>query len=105
MRKGCVQFQPDRVTAQESLVRQAFRDAFPNAVIDMGNDGGRYENILFEAESPEDALLKLRAVFDSPDAGLAARRSCIVTCEGERGWDDYVLLHHYDRTLIVDTPQ
>jgi hypothetical protein len=27
--------------------------------------------------------------------GLAPRKSTIVTCEGSRGWDNYLLLHHF----------
>lgn len=99
-----VQFQPDRVTADEAGVRQALREALVGAEVDIGEEDGRYENLSFEAASPEDALFKVRVVFDSPQFGRAARASCIVTCQGEHGWDDYLLLHHYDRTLVVDTP-
>lgn len=104
MRSVCVQFQPDRLTAGEALVRQAFRDALPDAEIEVGEDRGRYENIVFEVVSPREALSKLRAVLDSPDVGLAARSSCIVTCEGEHGWADYLLLHHDDPTVTPDAP-
>jgi predicted RNA binding protein with dsRBD fold (UPF0201 family) len=100
----CVQFQPDRVTADEARVRQALREALAGADVDVGEEDRRYENFTFEAASPEDALSKVRVVFDSPQVGRAARASCIVTCQGEHGWDDYLLLHHYDRTLVVDTP-
>jgi len=98
-----VQFQPDRVTDDEACVREALREALPGADIDIGIEDGRYENFRFEAASPADALSKMRAVFDSPKAGRAARASCIVTCQGDHGWDDYLLLHHYDRTLVVDS--
>lgn len=104
MRSACVQFQPDRVAADEADVRQAFRSALPDAQIVAGEDDGRYENIMFDVESPEHVMLKLAAVFDSPMVGRAARSSCIVTCQGEHGWDDYLLLHHYDRTLVLDAP-
>jgi hypothetical protein len=29
-------------------------------------------------------------------------RGAIVVCEGARSWDNYPLLHHYDRTLTLD---
>jgi hypothetical protein len=104
VRTVCVQFQPDRTIAAESRVRQAFRDALPGAEVIAGEDDVRYENILFDVDSPEEAILKLRAVFDAPDVGRAARLSCIVTRQGEHGWDDYLLLHHYDRSLVLDAP-
>jgi predicted RNA binding protein with dsRBD fold (UPF0201 family) len=99
-----VQFQPDRVTRDEHRVRQALRAAFPHAEVAVGEHDGRYENFMFEAASPEDGMSMVRGVLDSPEVGRAARASCIVTCEGEQGWDDYLLLHHYDRTLVLDAP-
>jgi hypothetical protein len=33
-------------------------------------------------------------------AGLAA--AAIVVCEGEHGWDDYLLLHHFDASEPLD---
>jgi hypothetical protein len=100
----CVQFQPDRIPREEARVRQAFHAALPDAEIFLGEDDGRYEDFVFEVGSPQDALSKLRVVLDSFEVGRAARASCIVTCQGEHGWDDYLLLHHYDRTLILDFP-
>jgi hypothetical protein len=85
-------------------VRQALREALPGAEVVVGEDDGRYENFVFNAASPENAMTKVRVVLDSPEVGRAARSSCIVTCEGEQGWDDYLLLHHFDRTLISDAP-
>ncbi len=104
MRNVCVQFQPDRVTADEARVRQAFRTALPDAEIVAGEDDGRYENIMFNVESPEVALSRIRAVLDSAPVGGAARASCIVTCQGEDGWDDYLLLYHYDPAETLDAP-
>jgi hypothetical protein len=90
------------VPTDEARVRQALRDALADAEIVIGD--GRYENFMFQAASPEDAMSKVRVVLDSPDIGRAARSSCIVTCQGEHGWDDYLLLYHYDRTVAVDHP-
>jgi hypothetical protein len=35
-----------------------------------------------------------------PPAGIAPR--LIATCEGDHGWDDYLLLLHFDRRLKLD---
>lgn len=104
MRDVCVQFQPDRVRQDAARVRQELRAALPDAEVDVGQDDGGYENFVFQAVSPEDAIAKIRIVLDSPEVGRAARSSCILTCQDERGWDDYLLLHHYDSTLTLDAP-
>ena len=41
-------------------------------------------------------------VLDQPRLGAAIARAAIVTCEGPRGADDYLLLHHHDRNVAVD---
>jgi hypothetical protein len=97
-------FQPDRATVDEAGVRQTLRAALPDAEIVTGEDHGRFENIMFTAESPEVALSRIQPVLDSPAVGSAARHSCIVTCQGENGWDDYLLLHHYDPAVELDVP-
>ncbi len=104
MRSVCVQFQPDRVTRDEARVRQALHDGLPGTQVEVEEDHVRCENFMFEAASPDNALSKVQVVLDSPEVGLAARSSCIVTCQGDHGWDDYLLLHHYDRTLVLDVP-
>jgi hypothetical protein len=85
-------------------VRRALRDALPDAEVDIGDDDGPYENVMFDVGSPQDALSALGVVFDSAAVGPSARAACIVTCQGERGWDDYLLLHHFDATLTRDIP-
>src|SRR5690348_16122875 len=105
MRTVCVQFLPDRVSADAAGVRHALRTALPHAKVAAGEDDGRYENIMFDVESPEVALSTIQAVLSSPSVGPAARASMIVICHGERGWDDYLLLHHYDPAVKVDPPR
>jgi hypothetical protein len=34
--------------------------------------------------------------------GSRLRRSAIVTCEGSRGWDNYLLLQHFDKRQLLD---
>jgi hypothetical protein len=104
MRNVCIQFQPDRAGAAESRIREVLHETFAGARIETGYDNGRYENITFKAQSIEKTMSKLRAIFDLPFAGRIAKSSCIATCDGKHGWDDYLLLHHYDRTLVLDAP-
>jgi hypothetical protein len=42
------------------------------------------------------------ALYDDPLHGAALADATIVICEGEQGWDDYLLLHHFDREQPLD---
>ncbi len=99
-----VQFQPDRASGAATQILEAFRQTIPTAQITDGNDDGHYFNITFDVASASDVLQFLHPIFHSPTLGRLARSSCIVTCQGKHGWDDYLLLHHFDRALIRDTP-
>jgi hypothetical protein len=98
-----IQFQPDLVAKnQEQQVLAAFRDRLPKAQFVEGNDDGRYVNITFKA-APKTGWALVSGVLALPRVGRPAQRGCIVVCEGKHGWDDYLLLHHPDRTQILDT--
>ena len=68
-----------------------------------GTDRGPYVNYFFETRSPGKIW---RAVSNSilKHHRIAARlkRSTIITCEGTRGWDNYLLLHHFDPKVELD---
>src|SRR4051794_5115256 len=70
-----------------------------SARLTEGEDDGRYINIDF---SPADAMALWREIRGQLAAEPELARAAIVVCEGRNGWDDYLLLHHYDRTLILD---
>jgi len=42
-------------------------------------------------------------VFSDDVLGPQLALASIVTCHGSRGWDNYLLLHHYDRSFELDT--
>lgn len=72
--------------------------------IKPGNDDGPYIDYDFRTRE----LMRLWEVLQSQvfldsRIGPALARASIATCEGNRGWDDYLLLHHYDRSLVLDT--
>ncbi len=69
-----------------------------------GDDSGPYVNFLFETDKPIALWHELiRRLYDNSRPGTAARQSSIVTCEGENGWDDYLLLAHYDAAERLDS--
>jgi hypothetical protein len=66
---------------------------------DDGNDDGPYVNIFLRTDDVSKLWVKIRTLLVM-DANLA--KCAIVTCEGEQGWDDYLLLHHFDGSEPLD---
>jgi hypothetical protein len=70
-----------------------------------GHDRGPYVNFFFCGSRAalrrtwQDLRLKILA---HRRFGVALRKSTIITCEGTRGWDNYLLLHHFDERLTRD---
>lgn len=61
--------------------------------IQEGDDNGIYINVNFKTQNPIFTWLDCRTeLFNC----IGFKESSIVTCEGECGWDDYLLLHHFD---------
>jgi hypothetical protein len=40
--------------------------------------------------------------YRSSEFGGALAESSMAMCEGQRGWEDYLLLHHYDPAVQLD---
>ena len=73
--------------------------------VTRGNDRGTYVNAFFTLPAKHmPALWSLlrKATISHRSRGAALRRSSIVVCEGSRGWDNYLLLHHFQVGLGVD---
>ncbi len=108
MRILIVQIQSDRIGAGESdRWVEALRSAADDAVlrftgVNHGEDDGPYINVRFEAPDPIAAWAALRTTYKRPDVGREMASSTIATCEGEQGWDDYLLLHHFDPRVQLD---
>jgi hypothetical protein len=95
-----IQLQPDRSPTMDFaavVARLAALDA--SASVSRGVDGIPYINIHI---SPPDAVGLWREIRGQLNAEPNLARAAIVTCQGCHGWDDYLLLHHFDRTLILD---
>jgi hypothetical protein len=70
-----------------------------------GEDEGPYVNFTFLAKNLPELWTRIkRDVLANPTHGESVSRASIIVCEGKHGWDDYLLLHHYDRTLELDQP-
>jgi hypothetical protein len=113
LRTLCVQFQPNRAASikVESVVslisRIASKSHFVRAfAYQKGSDRGPYINFQFNvlAMNLFQTWSSVRAgSFGHRALGPQLRRSCIVTCEGTHGWDNYLLLYHFNSKLKLDT--
>jgi hypothetical protein len=68
-----------------------------------GHDAVRYFNFTLGTRNLKtlwDALLE--QVYGDLTFGELVARSSIATCEGSHGWDDYLLLHHFDPEVQRD---
>jgi hypothetical protein len=99
-----VQLQPERVAGFDlpgtiDLLRSLGREHAQGTSMTSGEDDGQYVNIDFDIENVSAFWLRLREQLRT-DNSLA---SClIVCCEGEDGWNDYLLLHHFDTGVELD---
>jgi hypothetical protein len=101
--------QPNRapdldLAAVLALFASAAEQADAELEVTEGEDGGPYVNYDFQTRDLARLWEILQGqVFWDETIGPHLARASIATCEGNRGWDDYLLLHHYDRTLTLDT--
>ena len=110
MKQLVVQIQPDLIPGvdEEALCRELeeFAVASPyvkSQSITSGEDNGRYINLSFSADRVGSFWNALRAAFFVRDDVMTPLASAsIVTCEGRSGWDDYLLLHHFDGREKLD---
>jgi hypothetical protein len=71
--------------------------------VEQGFDEHAYVNLTFETDHPK-LLWQLLSdeLYHSNSLGLLMRTASIAACEGQRGWDDFVLLHHFDPDVSCD---
>ena len=68
-----------------------------------GDDDGAYLNIVFAVEHVANAWKLLRPkLFDSTEFGESLKVASLTMCTGEDGWNDYLLLHHFDPEIPLD---
>ena len=98
----CIQLLPERSpTLQsehvEALCRAIAVEFGASLEVTHGNEGGSYVNFLFLSDDvPVLWEMLCRRLFLNDETGAAIRNATIVTRTGDRGWDDYRLLHHYE---------
>jgi len=105
----CVQVQPERapdldLDAALTIFTSAAELAGAELEITEGEDDGPYVNFNFLTQDlPRLWEILQGQVFWNQTIGSQLAKASIATCQGKHGWDDYLLLHHYDREVELDT--
>ena len=84
-----------RLSAETSWVRHFSTE--------RGFDEDAYVNLMFETDYPK-LLWQLlcEQLYQASALGHFMRNASIATCQGRHGWDDYLLLHHFDDGVSCD---
>ena len=69
------------------------------ATVTRGDDNGPYINVRFRSA---DVGAVWAAVREQLRADPPLAQCSMACCEGDRGWDDYRLLHHFDPSVPLD---
>jgi hypothetical protein len=97
-----VQIQPERSLALDVPTAVARLSALHhNTRVTEGEDDARYINIDFQPVNVSVLWPEIRAQLNR-DSLLAP--ATIVACTGQYGWDDYLLLYHFDPAIPLDEP-
>jgi len=106
----CIQFQPERapdldpvaVVGVLKLVGDNER-LVSRVQVTEGVDDGPYIDVTYSTPDPVSLWASVRErVLEHAALGPALRRSVLITCTGDSGWDDYRLLHHFDEAEPLD---
>ena len=91
----CVQIQPNLLTTFDEHAIEALRaiDApeIENVETNRGQNDGPYINVIYTTSNPRLLWSSVREEL----IRLGLQGAAIVTCTGTRGWDNYLLLHHF----------
>lgn len=100
----CIQIHPQRAADLDlaglfSLCNDLARkkDLIRRFAIVDGTDGHDHVNLMFETRRPGKLWSVLQSrLYQSGEFGGALKQCSMAMCQGAHGWDDYLLLHHYD---------
>ena len=110
MKALSIQVQPGRFAATDvpAIEAQFSRIAEHTELVerhtfDRGHDRGEYLNFTFGTNDLR-ALWNLiqQEVYRDPLLASSMAAASMAVCEGEHGWDDYLLLYHFDSAVKTD---
>ena len=93
----CIGIAENHVRELTETATSSVTDAIVN--IERGNDGGPYININIESD---DIASLWSSISSQIISNPSLRSSAIVCCEGDDGWNDYFLLHHFNKNETLD---
>ena len=106
----CIQIHPSRAPgldidrlaqATEAIARAT--EGIRGFELVAGEDEGAFVNVVMASEDPLVSWQRLRpALLESPEFGVVLKAASLWLCTGEEGWDDCLLLYHYDPAVEVD---
>jgi hypothetical protein len=106
----CLQVHPDRVPglnvpslkeAADLLARSA--PGVRGVGFSEGEDNGAYLNIVFATKDPLHSWKTIREdLMESAAFGSQLKAASMAMCTGAEGWNDYLLLYHYDPSVPLD---
>jgi hypothetical protein len=92
------------IVLEECALLAATESLITSYTAEEGEDDGCYVNIDLQTTDRSRLwdLVKTK-LYGNAKFGAALAASSMTICTGDDGWDDYMLLHHYDRTLRLDS--
>ena len=105
----CIQVQPnlapgiDLGVVREVAVQLGSTTLFTRHGEEEGFDNGPYISLYFDTPYLSEAWPVIWSqLYEDARIGTLIRASSIAICEGNNGWDDYLLLHHFNPAESVD---
>jgi len=104
----CCQIQIDRLSSMTEKditdICAKLKDGWPESIsYEAGDDGGRYVNLILTTSDGAKTWNRIHSqMIESELPGGELRDAMIVTMTEQEGWDDYLLLHHFDRSEPLD---
>lgn len=109
MRSLSIQIQPDRIPKLDTeKARQLFEALKSNSLVERlafneGNDKGRYLNFTYSTNDAKSLWLVIkREIYEHKIFGKQLLNCSIVAYSREEGWNNYLLLHHYDSSVPLE---
>lgn len=112
MRTLTIQVQPNLAPRMEiASIKEHFQALSDNGDIVnhfefvSGDDDGPYLNFTYYTTEPASLWQKIQVkIYDNDEIGQTIRESSMAMCSSEEGWDDYLLLFHFDPMVETDEP-
>ncbi|MBI1424123.1 MAG: hypothetical protein GC149_11695 [Gammaproteobacteria bacterium] len=96
MKNLCIQLHPElNEAASKEEALQALNGVGCKTEVRECNDNGQYINFILKSDNLKELWLKIKSLYlTKPNLASAS----IITCEGSEGWNNYMLLHHFDKS-------